>query len=78
MSDDLENLSSIIYTTTAPGSNDLKRCVIIIDRLRAVTYTHGEHRQITKGTEMFIYSINEPIQIVKVDIYDVQRISNLI
>lgn len=42
-----EDLLPILYTTTEPTSNEPKRCVVVMDRLRAVTFRHGGHKKFT-------------------------------
>ena len=66
MDDNCSHLVSIVYTTTEPMSNEPKRCVVVMDRLRAVTFRHGKHSQLVQDQILKIYPLDplgQPINV---------------
>ncbi|KAE9546404.1 hypothetical protein FO519_010384, partial [Halicephalobus sp. NKZ332] len=73
MVDNCKNLLPILYTTTEPTSSEPKRCVVVMDRLRAVTFRHGGHLRFTQDQVTKIYPIDpsaEPIDVKVIAISD--------
>lgn len=67
MEPDWANLANILYTTSKP-EEQVKRCVVVMDKHRAITYRHGTvHGNFTLGQETQIYPARprtqEPIRV---------------
>jgi len=54
-------------------SNEPKRCVVVMDRLRAVTFRHGKHSQLVQNQILKIYPLDplgQPINVKVIVISD--------
>lgn len=59
------DLYKILYMTSSPTDGS-KRCVSVIDKMRSVTYTHGEHKNFIMDEEIDLYQVVNPNNVVKV------------
>lgn len=57
---DYKDLFRILYTTTVLGTGEPARCVIAIDRRRAISFRHGDHKRLTMDEELNLYSTTDP------------------
>ncbi|PIC42819.1 hypothetical protein B9Z55_009772 [Caenorhabditis nigoni] len=53
-------LEKLLFTSTKPDENE-HRCVVAIDKNKAVSYFHGEHSQLKLEDPVMLYNVLDPM-----------------
>ncbi|CAO4369561.1 unnamed protein product [Caenorhabditis nigoni] len=71
-----KRLEQLLLTTSGP-KEQIKRCVVVLDSRRAVSFRHGEHNRFTLGQPVQLYGIADRTKIYETTVSSVSNMFDI-